>query len=386
MRPIYCIVLWIISVSAGIGQDEVALRSTAGAGWTSNATETPDGPSDFFVEHDHELSLSGSFGPMSLRGTLLFEQTHFVTIEAEDDMSAAAGLEAALELDRGMVLRAGYALTRDWIGEGLPIEGAVIGVASGKLTHEAMLELAIAGADQQVTVSVEGSWRYPEDAVISGLPIALPPTRLDPQVSLIGVGIDWEKAATGSVAVLGRMEADFSNVPEADQFLYERLPGTAASVAGGARLKAGNLLVEVLAGASLVWPLINSGLRQVPPFLVMRSELALGQHWSMAARAEKRVEMDDPLDPVASTISEAELSARYRMTEALSLTAAVGSNYEAGIFDPEQFRKTITASLRLEYAMTDHASISLAALRKWVDEPGGAYEADRFTMALNAQF
>lgn len=386
MRPIYCIVLWTISVSAGIGQDGLALRSTAEAGWTSNATETPDGPSDFFVEHDHELSLSGSLGPMSLRGTLLFEQTHFVTIEAEDDMSAAAGLETALELERGMVLRAGYALTRDWIGEGLPLGDAVIGVASGKLTHETMLELAIAGVDQQVTVSVEGSWRYPEDAVISGLPIVLPPTRLDPQVALIGVAIDWEKAATDSVAVLGRMEADFSHVPEADQFLYERLPGTAASVAGGARLKAGDLLVEVLAGASLVWPLINPGLREVLPFLAMQSELALGEHWSVAARAERRVEMDDPLDPVASTMSAAELSARYRITEALALTAAVGSNHEAGIFDPDQFRKTLTASLQLEHAMTDRASISLAALRKWVDEPGGAYEVDRFTLALSAQF
>lgn len=386
MRWFSCIAVWMVSVSAVLGQEALALRSTVEAGWTSNATETVEGPSDLFVEHKHELSLSHSMGALSLRGTLLFEQTRFATVSVENDMSAAAGVEAALELDKGMVLRAGYALTRDWIGEGLPLDGTMIGVANGKVTHETMLELAVIGKDQQVSVTVNGSWRYPEDAVISGLPIEVPPVRLDPQVGVVGVGVNWEKAVTGAMAVLGRLKGDFSNVPEADQIDYARLPASAGTVAGGVRAKADNLLVEFLAGATLVWPLIDPGLREVLPYLAVQSELALGERWALAMRAQKGVDLDDPLDPVASSTGEVELSARYRVTDAIAASAAVSRSQENGIFDESQGRQVHTASLRLDYGITDQASLSLAALRKWVDESGDAYTVDRITLAINTQF
>lgn len=386
MRRFSCIALWVIGISPVLGEDVFALRSTVETGWTSNATETPAGPSDFFLEHKHELSLSGNLGTLSLRGTLLFEQTSFASVAVEDDMSAAAGVEAVLELDKGMVLRAGYALTRDWIGEGLPTNGMLIGVAGGKVTHETMLELAIAGSDQQVSVAVNGSWRYPEEAVISGLPFDLPPVRLDPQVATIGVAVNWEKAVVETMAVLGRLKGDFSNVPDADQFDYGRLPGTAATVAGGVRANAGNLQVEALVGATMVWPLIDPGLRAVLPYLVMQSELALGDRWTLAARAEKRVEIDDPIDPVASSVSEAELSARYRMTDVSSISASLSRSDEAGIFDAGQTRQVLSASLRFDHALADHVGLSLVAMRKWVDEAGDSYQADRFTLALSTQF
>lgn len=386
MWRLSCIAVWFISVSAVLGEEALSLNSTVETGWTSNATESTDGLSDFFVEHAHELSLSGAMGPLSLRGTLLFEQTRFATISEEDDMSAAAGVEAALELDKGMVLRAGYALTRDWIGEALPLDGALIGVANGKVTHETMLELAVVGTDQQVNVTVNGSWRYPEAAIISGLPIMIPPVRLDPEVGVVGVGVNWEKAVTGTMAVLGRLKGDFSNLPEQDQFDYGRLPGSAGTVAGGVRARADSLFVEFLAGATMVWPLIDPGLRAVMPYLAIQSELALWDRWTLALRAEKSVDLDDPLDPVASSISEAELSARYQMTEAISLTAAISRSDEVGIFDVSQTRQVQTASLRLDYAIAEQASLSLAAMRKWVEEPGGDYDVDRFTLAINTQF
>lgn len=386
MRRFSCIAIWVVSVSAVFGEDAFALKDTVETGWTSNATETVDGPSDLFVEHKHELSLSHAMGALSLRGTLLFEQTRFATISVEDDMSAAAGVEAALELDKGMVLRAGYALTRDWIGEGLPLDDAMIGVANGKVTHETMLELAVMGTDQQVNVTVNGSWRYPEDAIISGLPITLPPVRLDPEVGVVAVGVNWEKAVTGTLAVLGRLEGDFSDVPEHDQLDYGRLPGTAGTVASGVRARAGNLFVEFLAGATMVWPLIDPGLREILPYLAMQSELALGDRWTLALRAEKSVDLDDPLDPVASSVSEVELSARYRMTDALSLSAVVSRSEELGIFDASQTRRVQTASLRLDYAIAYQASLSLAAWQKWVEEGGDNYDVDRFTLAISTQF
>ncbi|WP_156385668.1 hypothetical protein [Devosia sp. Root685] len=386
MRWFSCVAVWVFGASAVVGEDAFALKSTVETGWTSNATETTDGPSDLFVEHEHELSLTGAIGALSLRGTLLFEQTRFATISVEDDMSAAAGVEATLELDKGMALRAGYAVTRDWIGEGLPLDGTLIGIAGGKVTHETMLELAVAGADQQVSMTVNGSWRYPEKSVISGLPIVLPPVRLDPEVGVVGVGVNWEKAVSSTMAVLGRLKGDFSNVPEDDQIDYVRLPGTAGTAAGGIRAKEGNLFVEFLAGATMVWPLIDPALREVLPYLAMQSEIALSERWSVALRAEKRVELDDPLDPVASGVSEVELSARYRMTDAISLSAAISRSDEAGIFDPSQTRQVQSASLRLDYVIADQASLSLAALRKWVEASDGDYAVDRYTLAINTQF
>ncbi|HWV20446.1 MAG TPA: hypothetical protein VN036_05415 [Devosia sp.] len=386
MRWFCCVAVWGIGASAALGEDAFALRSTVEAGWTSNATETAEGPGDLFVEHKHELSLAGAIGALSLRGTVLFEQTRFATVSVEDDMAAAAGIEAALALDKGMVLRAGYAVTRDWIGEGLPLDGAMIGLAGGKVTHETMLELAIVGEDQQVSVTANGSWRFPEDSVISGLPIALPPVRLDPEVGVVGVGVNWEKAVSGTMAVLGRLKGDFSSVPEDDQIDYARLPGTAGTAAGGIRAREGNLFVEFLAGATMIWPLIDPGLREVLPYLAMQSELALNERWVLALRAEKRVELDDPLDPVASSVSEVELSARYRLTDALSLSAAISRSEEAGIFDPSQARRVQSASLRLDYAVTDQARLSLAVMRKWVEASDGDYGADRYMLALNTQF
>ena len=120
------------------------------------------------------------------------------------------------------------------------------------MTHETLLELAIAGSDQQVSVSASGSWRYPEESVISGLPIAIPPVRLDPEVAVIGVDVNWEKAVAGTVAVLGRLESDFSHIPEPDQVDYARLPAMAAVAAGGARFKADNLLVNAPLMARMV--------------------------------------------------------------------------------------------------------------------------------------
>ena len=386
MRWFCCVAVWVLGTSAALSEDAFALRSTVEAGWTSNATETAKGTGDLFVEHKHELSLAGAIGALSLRGTVLFEQTRFATVSVEDDMAAAAGIEAALALDKGMVLRAGYAVTRDWIGEGLPLDSAMIGLAGGKVTHETMLELAIAGKDQQVSVTANGSWRFPEDSVISGLPIALPPVRLDPEVGVVGVGVNWEKAVSGTMAVLGRLKGDFSSVPEDDQIDYARLPGTAGTAAGGIRAREGNLFIEFLVGATMIWPLIDPGLREVLPYLAMQSEIALNERWVLALRAEKRVELDDPLDPVASSVSEVELSARYRLTDALSLSAAISRSEEAGIFDPSQARRVQSASLRLDYAVTDQARLSLAAMRKWVEASDGDYGADRYTLALNTQF
>jgi hypothetical protein len=323
---------------------------------------------------------------MSLRGTLLFEQTRFATISEEDDMSAAVGLEAALQLDAGMVLRAGYAVTRDWTGEALG-DGAIrIGVASGAVTHEALLGFTVLGNDQQVSVLVDGSWRYPEDSVISGLPVEIPPVRLDPEVANVGVAVDWEKVVAGNFAALGRLKGEFSAVPELDQLLYARFPGTAMTAAGGARVRDGGFLVEVLAGATMVWPLIDPGLRKVLPYFAMQSELALDERWVVTGRAEKRVEMDEPLDPIASEVAELELGVRYAPTEALSLSASYAHSEEGGAFDLAQSRRVDTAGLRVDYVAMERVRISLSALRKWVREGDASYDVDRFAVALRAQF
>jgi hypothetical protein len=198
--------------------------------------------------------------------------------------------------------------------------------------------------------------------------------------------VDWEKAVTGTMAVLGRLKGDFSNVPEDDQFDYGRLPGSAGTIAGGVRARAEALFVEFLAGATMVWPLIDPGLREVLPYLAMQSEMVLGDRLTLALRAEKSVDLDNPLDPVASSVSEIELSARYRMTDAIALSAAVSRSDEMGIYDASQTRRVQTASLRLDYAMADQASLSLVALRKWVEEGGDTYDVDRFTIDINTQF
>ena len=386
MRRLTGVFFLVLCVPPALAEQPLALRSSVETDWTSNATESTNGPADFFVEHEHELSATTVLGPMSLRGTLLFEQTRFATITEEDDMSAAVGLEAALQLDEGMVLRAGYAVTRDWTGEGLVGGDMIIGMASGKVTHEAQLGLSIVGGDQQVSVLVDGAWRYPEDTVISGLPFDIPPLRLDPEVAIVGVAVDWEKAVNDNVAALGRLKGEFSAVPEVDQLLYARFPGTAMTAAGGARIREGSFLVEVLAGAAMVWPLIDPGLRKLLPYLAMQSEVALGERWAVTGRAEKRLEMDDPLDPIASDLAELEFGARYALTDAMSVSASYAHSEENGVFDLAQSRRVDTAELRFDYGPIEKVRVSLSALRKWVREGDETYSVDRFAVALQTQF
>lgn len=374
--------LWAVCICGATAQEPLSLTSRAETGWTSNATETPDGPADFFAEHSHELSLSGAMGPLALRGTLMFEQTRFATVSVEDDMAATGGIEAALSLAPGMTLRAGYAVTYDWTGEGLLLGTDLVGLNSTALTQEALVELIVAGQDQQVTARVDASWLYPGKTSISGLPAAVPPMRLEPQVTAVSVTTDWEKAVSSNVAALLHFGSGFATIPDLDQYEFGRLSAISATAGAGARLKFDRIAIEALGGASLVWPVADPGLRRSLPYAVVKAEWGVSDQFSLAARVENSVELDSPLDPVADALLEAELSARYAVSEAAALSLAVVRSEQRGLFDLTQMQRQYSASAGFEYGVSERAGLSLAAQHKWVEEPGANYQASTIRLAV----
>lgn len=364
----------------------VTLNSTAQAGWTSNATGTSRGPADSFVDYRHEATISASVGAMSLRGTLRLERTIFQKITEENDLSIAAGLEAGLALADNISLRAGYGLTRQWTGEGVPTDIGLVGIAGVTDERETFAELLIAGVDQQVRVSINQSWKYPEASQISGLPIPLPPLRLDPAVGVTGVGVDWEKVVTPNMAVLIRLRSDHSHIPEPDQFEFGRFEAASGTAAAGVRISEQHFGAEVVSGATMLWPYQQPSLRQTLPYITARLQLALGDRLSIEGNGAVRTEMDNPIDPVASQVMEGDISATVKLTDATSVTSGMGQSQESAIFGFPQTRLVHTVQMRLDHAFSEGVRVSLAASRKWVAEMGDNYEVTRVALGIGSRF
>jgi hypothetical protein len=375
-----------LCAAAAATEPVVSLNSTAQGGWTSNATETPMGPADSFIDYSHEARISASLGAMSLRGTLRLEQTIFQTITEENDISIAGGLEAGLVLAEGVSLRGGYGLTRQWTGEGVPTDIGLVGIAGVTDEREAFAELLIGGADQQVRLSLNQTWKSPGPSQISGLPVPLPPLRLDPAVGVTGVGVDWEKVVTPNVAFLLRLRTDHSHIPEPDQLEFGRSEAASGTAAAGVRISEQHFGVEVLSGTTVLWPYQQPALREMLPYIAARLQLALGDRLSIVGKGAARTEMDNPIDPVASRVMEGDISATIKLTDATSVTTGMGQSQESAIFGFPQTRLVHSAEVRLDHAFSERVRVSMAASKKWVAEMGERYEVTRVALGIGSRF
>lgn|GEM_PF-2099661 len=386
MRGLMVLLASGLCAVAAATEPVVSLNSTAQGGWTSNATETSNGPADSFIDYSHEARISASLGAMSLRGTLRLAQTIFHRVTEENDISIAGGLEAGLALADGVSLRAGYGLTRQWTGEGVPTEIGLVGIAGVTDEREAFAELLIGGADQQVKLSINQTWKYPGLSQISGLPVPLPPLALDPAVGVTGVGVDWEKVVTPNMAFLMRLRSDHSHIPQPDQLGFGRFEAASGTAAAGVKISEQHFGVEVLSGTTMLWPHEQPALREMLPYIAARLQLALGDRLSIEGKGAVRTEMYNPIDPVASRVMEGDISATIKLTDATSVTSGLGQSQESAIFGFPQTRLVHTAELRLDHAFSERVRVSMAASKKWVTEMGDRYEVTRVALGIASQF
>ena len=171
MRVLIFLVVNAVLVAPIAAQAPFELVSRIESGWTSNATETEGGAPDFYLRQNHDLSILGTIGPLSLRTGLMLEQQSFRHFSGENDLSVTGGIEAGLALGQGTALRLGYALAQEWTGKMLDLGPFFVTTTSPATQHEALFEVITTGSGRVVTMGVDVLRRQPGPSEFAGLPI-----------------------------------------------------------------------------------------------------------------------------------------------------------------------------------------------------------------------
>ncbi len=373
MRCLLVFAATLAGLGDAVAQSPIAASTSVETGWTSNAQDSFGGVADVYVRHDSEASVSGAWGPMTLRAGLTLEQTSFIQVTQENDLSIGGGVELGYALREGIGLRTGYEVTRSWTGEAVDLGALRIGVLSPAWEHEALAEVMLAGEGRQVTLGVDALVRFPGESMFDGLEID--PLRLESEVSLVTVRADGQLALSPQVAALARARGFFTSVPVADQEEFGREPADGAQVAGGILVEQGAITFEGRAGFDVVWPENAPRLWQFVPYTDVSAMLAASERLSVTARALREVELVAPIDGVASAVTEAELGARLSVAEAVALSGSVGVRREVGLYDPNASQTKRQVSAGVSFAPSANTELGLLAKAAWVEEPTGAYDS-----------
>lgn len=362
-----------------LAQSPLSISSTVETGWTSNATDSVGGGSDFYASHSHELALSGQTDTLLLRGSLRLDQTRFVATAFENDDALAGGVEAQLAIGTDAVLRLGYAVTQRWTGDDLSLGNLVIPIRLLETEHEYLAELAVIGPEQQVKATVTADWVLPGASEI-GL-AGVPPLRLAADIGSVTGRVAWERALSPKLAALVDMEAWFTLIPEPDQVDFLRAPADGMRVATGLRVIEGGLTFEGRGGFDLVWPKgLASIFTRSGPYAAVAASVAPVPDVTLTVKAETGVELADPLDGVAGRTASAELGASWQIRPALVLSGQLAAWREWALFD-DLMRARRLASLSARYALSERLSYGTTLSFAQHDEPGGGY--DKTTLALS---
>ncbi|MDB5585453.1 MAG: hypothetical protein JWP26_423 [Devosia sp.] len=371
-RAIGTVLIATLLVWPVAAQSPLTITSQVETGWTSNATDSAAGRSDFYATHNEEISLTGTAGDALLRGTLRITQTRFLDTTYEDDDEVAGGVEAELALGTDAKLRLGYAVTRSWTGDDLNIEGFIIPIRSEETDHEFVGTFVVTGPDQKVTVDVAALWAVQGKSELVGL--GLPPLKLEADVGTVTTRIAWEKAISPTMAALAGMEAWFTTVPELDQLLYFRAPADGGRVSTGLRVIAGQLTLSGSAGFDLVWPKGHADLRRTSPYFAVAASLVPTDGLTVTLNTATGVELADPLDGVAGRTAAIDLGATVALAPQVELSAQLGGWQEAGLYDTSLIRSRRTAAVGLHYAVSPRLGYGATVSFAHHDDPGESYD------------
>ena len=374
--------IFMVAMGGGpaVAQSPLALTSAVETGWTSNATESAAGGDDFYVTHNHELSLSGQSGNLLLRGSLAVSQTRFAATSFEDDAAVTGAVEGQLALGADAVLRLGYAVTQSWKGDELLFAGLVVPVRSEETAHEYLAEFTLRGIDQQVNVAVTADWTLPGDSVLDGL--GLPPLRLTPRVGSVTGRVGWERALAANLAVLTGLEAWFTLIPELDQAIYLRAPADGGRVSAGLRVADGNWSAEGWGGVDLVWPKGFSALTRTLPYISLVARFVPVIGVTLALTGETGVELTDPVDGVAGRTAGLELGASWMLTPEVTLSAELSAQQEWGLFDDSLGRSVRMAVLGASYALSERFTYRATLSWSRHADPGESYDKAGIALSL----
>jgi len=382
MRIASAVLLFCLLSETALAESPFSATSNAEAGWSSNISETPTGPSDFYLRHNHDLSLRGSLGSLDWKAGLKIDQTKYLHHSGEDDLEVTGGLEVGLPLASDMRLRLGYAVTREWTGTIADFGGTMVDISGEGITHEFIAELLMAGEGRAFVVGVDGVLSRPGDSVLAGL--GLPPLRLAPEENAVTVRVDGEWVVGENLFALGRGHAFSTQVPELDKIAYGREPSQGLRLGVGLRHASEAFTVSGYVGADTVWPTNASHLIKVVPYVDVEAELALREGIGLGFRGLWGVGRDEPIDGVASQNLDLELALRLALHERVTLSAKAGLNREEGLYFPAGARWQKTLGADLTAALTDKISVRIGAQQKWVEQPGGDdYAVTRLNMGVS---
>ncbi len=383
MRVLIMLVAYGVGIVGAAAQAPVGIVSSVESGWTSNASESEGGAADFYLRHSHDVSATGTMGPLSLRTGLMLEQQVFRQFTGENDLSVTGGVEAGLALGDGVALRLGYALTQEWTGKMLDLGPLVLTITSPAREHEALAELVVTGSGRAVTLGVDARWRQPGLTEFAGLP--LEPAIIEADVSQVTARVDGEWIMTPELAGLARLHWLSAGVAEADQVDFGREPAGVARLAGGLRLRQGVLTADLHAGFDLVWPQDATDLLRRMPYLDARVEWAAHERLVLSARLAAGAEIFKPIDDVASHKMDGDLGMRLALSDRLAMSLGVGMSREQGLYDEGLFNERRSVRGGFSFALSPHLDAGLTASHAEISEPGAHYPVSIIALMLGGR-
>jgi len=369
-------------ISAGVTAGElVPLVSSAShvtGGWTSNATETPGGPSDTYVEHRHDISFAGGQDGLALRGRLSLSQTRFVSTDVAED-EFGAGIEGEMLLAPGVTLRLGYALDHKQATDGLPLGGGILPVDSAETRQEVGGQVTVARGTETVTLSLVREGLHFGPTRIG----SLPPMRMTADAGVTSLEAEWRHALGGGALVLAGGRLRFTGVGEEDRLLFERFPAHDLRMSFGLGSEGqGNIAALARGGLDVVWPDGRGDLAELQPFAEFLLEARFGG-FAAALEAGTEIELIDPVDGVAGTKRRLGIELVQALMPGLDAHGGFAHEREKGIYDPASFIEKTSLSAGLRYRPDTHWSYGLAVTRTGHSEQGLAYRKTDVALTIS---
>jgi len=371
-RAVGTMIMTALLVEPGMAQSPFSVTSHVETGWTSNATDSAGGGADIYATHNEEVSITGTTGPLMLRGTLSITQTRFMRTSFEDDDELAGGIEAEFAFGSVAKLRLGYAVTRSWTGDDLRVGALVIATRGVETDHEFIGSLVVVGPTQQFSVDVATLSALQGDSELVGL--GLPRIKLQPDVGQVTTRVAWEGALAPNLAALAGGEFWYTSVPEIDQYLFFRAPADGGRANAGLRLAIDQLILSGSAGFDLVWPKGHADLRRTSPYFAVAASLVPTPGMTVALTSGTGVELLDPIDGVAGHTSTIDLAATIVVGPQVELSAQVGGWREVGLYDTSLMRSRRTAALGLRYAASAQTSYGTTLSFGHYENPAEVYD------------
>ncbi|SFZ82953.1 hypothetical protein SAMN02983003_1372 [Devosia enhydra] len=380
MRIIFVTAFIVAAWAFGAVASEARYEASVTSGWTDNATDTPAGGADLFVEQGHAVAVGLDLGWAVLRGTISAETRHHQSFGEADDWVARGGGSIEVPLP-GMVLRGSAALTRESDGKFLLIGDLLVPLRSERTQGEVGFELVAeeAGIRRSTAgVSLRGVMNDPTS--FPTLPVAA--ERLSPDVGMLTFSGRHEVVIGADTVLNGAAQYRNVRVPADDSLAFGRTAFSALGLRLGLEARpVPDLTLKADAGAESYFDPGGLAVGWLPVGRI-EAETRIGDV-QIGGAAGIDLELFDPVDGAASRKIVAAMRLAHPGPSESTLLVSLDASHEQGLIGTEAVKRKLEFGAALEGRLTEMFGYRLGFAQGLAGDSSGAYATRTLRLTLS---